>query len=149
MSENKPRNLQPLIHLIKNFEGCVLHAYRDGGGVLTIGWGTTSGVYEGMVITQEQADQLFMDDLMKRFVPGVERLVKVPLNDNQFCALVDFAYNCGVGALGASTLLRELNSNCPPEVVAKEFGRWVHDEHGNIEPGLVRRRQFDHDLFLA
>ena len=63
------------------------------------------------VITRQRANELFTNILNRDFVPGVARLVKVPLNDNQFGALVSFAYNIGTGALGRSTLLRMVNAN--------------------------------------
>ena len=95
------------IDLIKSFEGCRLKAYPDpgtGGAPWTIGWGATTGVVEGMTCTQEQADQMLADDVAK--VAGqVNSLLKIKVNQNQFDALVSFAYNAGAGALAISTLL--------------------------------------------
>src|SRR5687767_4780302 len=92
------------INLIKEFEGCRLKAYKDPVGIPTIGYGRIKGVKMGDVITQEQADDYLAEEIAAEYAPGVERLVKVVINENQFAALVSFAYNVGVGALGKSTL---------------------------------------------
>ena len=138
------------IDLIKSFEGCKLEAYPDpgtGGVPWTIGWGTTTGVVEGMTCTQEQADQMLADDVAK--VAGqVNSLLKIKVNQNQFDALVSFAYNVGSGALASSTLLRLVNSG-EGEKAADEFPKWVHGGNGVVLPGLVRRRAAERSLFLT
>src|SRR5690606_31719741 len=96
---------------IKQWEGVKLEAYKDTGGVWTIGYGHTSAagdpkVIPGMKITQKQADEILKKDLSK-FEQRVENLVKVPLTDNQFAVLVSFDFN--TGALHKSTLLKKLN----------------------------------------
>ena len=113
------------LDLIKSFEGCYLKAYKCPAGVWTIGWGTTEpingvAIHEGLVITQEQADQLLANNL-KAYEDGVMKYVKVTLNQNEFDALVSFAYNCGVGALQKSTLLTLLNQEKRAEA-AEQFG---------------------------
>lgn len=134
------------IKLIKAFEGCKLKAYRDIVGVLTIGYGHTGAdVFEGQVITQEEAERLLRDDL-EAFEVGVARLVKVSLTENQFAALVSFAYNLGLRALGGSTLLKLLNKG-DPEGAALEFTKWSH-AGGRVVAGLVRRREAEKALFL-
>ena len=95
--------------LIKKFEGLRLTAYQDMVGVWAIGYGHTGpDVKPGLTITQQQADQLLINDLV-RFNNGVNALVTVKLNQNQFDALVSFSYNLGLGSLQNSTLLRLLN----------------------------------------
>lgn len=135
--------------LIQDFERCRLEAYRDLGpdeGVWTIGWGETGpGIVKGLVWTQEYADHRFELALSKR-ESTVQRLVDVPLTDNEFAALVSFEYNAG--ALAGSTLLRLLNSGRPRAEVANEFGRWVRVK-GKIVRGLIRRRAAERDLFLT
>lgn len=135
------------IPLIKGFEGCVLHAYQDGGGIWTIGWGRTSGVYEGQVITQEQADK-WLDETVKEFMDNVVAVVLRDINDNELAAFTSFSYNVGFGAFRSSTLLRLFNYGEDKQVVAQQFPRWVHDAMGNIEPGLLRRRHEEMELFL-
>jgi GH24 family phage-related lysozyme (muramidase) len=133
------------LELIKSFEGCVLHAYKDVGGVWTIGYGHTSGVREGQVISQSDADAMLKFDVQK-FVNAVNENVKVTLNQNQFDALVSFTYNCGASALRTSTLLEKLNKS---DFVgaSKEFDKWVH-ARGKVVQGLVNRRSKEKILFL-
>jgi lysozyme len=135
------------LNLIKQFEGLRLIAYADVVGVQTIGYGHTGpDVKPGLIITQSQAEQLLCDDLA-RFESGVDKLVKVPLNANQFSALVCFSYNLGLGNLGSSTLLRLLNHGDYASA-AKQFTLW--DRAGGRElPGLLRRRQAEQALFQA
>ena len=78
------------INLIKNFEGCRLTAYKCPANILTIGYGHTgSDVHTGQKITQEEAEKLLRQDLIVH-CNNVSKLVKVPLNQNQFDALVSF-----------------------------------------------------------
>ena len=87
------------LDLIKSFEGCHLSAYRCPAGVWTIGYGHTSGVYEGMVISQAQANQFLFEDV-QRFVNAVNQYqARFNFNQNEFDALVSFTYNCGAGSL--------------------------------------------------
>jgi lysozyme len=97
--------------LLIRFEGCELAAYDDGGGVWTIGYGHTKGVFEGMTITQAQADQFLHEDL-EQFESYVREAVRVDVSDNQFSALVCFCFNVGPGSdgFGSSTILRKLNA---------------------------------------
>ena len=132
------------IDLIKNFEGCRLKAYKCPAGIWTIGYGHTSGVKEGQVITLEQAEQFLRQDL-KRFETSVRNLVIVPIKQNQFDALVSFAYNLGATALSTSTLLKKLN-NSDYNCAALEFDRWVY-ANGNKLNGLIRRRAAEKELF--
>lgn len=133
--------------LTKSFEDCKLTAYQDPGGIWTIGWGHTgSDVYAGETISQQQADLLLQSDL-KASVWAVNHFVdaNVMLTQNQFDALVDFAYNLGVGALHSSTLLRLVNAGDFADA-APEFLRWDH-VNGTTVPGLTRRRQAEMELF--
>lgn len=133
--------------LVKSFEGLKLKAYKDSVGILTVGWGSTgSHVTAGMTITKEQAEQLLKKDL-ERFEKGVCDLVKVPLNQNQFDALVSFSFNLGLGNLKSSTLLKKLNSS-DYIGASKEFERW-NRAGGKVLAGLTRRRVAERDLFLS
>lgn len=134
--------------IIKEEEGCRLEAYDDGVGVLTIGWGHTgSDVTPGLRITQQRADELFLQDLAK-FERGVQDLVKVRVSENQFGALVSFAYNVGLGAFKESTLLRLVNE-AKFQAASNEFEKWTN---GGDPPkpmgGLIRRRRKERELFL-
>lgn len=135
------------IDLIKNFEGCRLTAYKCPAGVLTIGYGHTGAdVKEGQTITQEQAEKLLRSDLVVH-CNNVSGLVKVPLNQNQFDALVSFEYNIGYGNFKSSTLLRLLNQG-DYNGAAEQFQRWRY-ANGKVLSGLITRRQKEKDLFFS
>lgn len=139
------------INLIKQFEGCRLTAYQDSVGVWTIGYGWTQSVdgnpvAKGMVITQQKADDLLKQGVVQ-YENGVNSLVKVQLNQNQFDALVDFAYNLGVNALKGSTLLKKLNTG-DYAGAANEFTKW-NKAGGKELAGLTRRREAEKSLFLS
>lgn len=132
--------------LTKQFEGLRLSAYQDGGGVWTIGYGHTKGVYKGQVISEAQASSFLMEDVQEA-VKAVNKYVTVPINQNQFDALVDFTFNLGVNALASSTLLRMLNSGNVSGAAA-QFVRWNKD-NGVVVAGLTRRREAEAQLFSA
>ena len=132
------------IDLTKHFEDCKLKAYRDGGGVLTIGYGHTRHVQAGDVITQDQADKFLLADVADA-ADAVNDYVTVDLTQNQFNSLVDFAFNCGVGAFKGSTLLKLLNAG-QIEAACAQLARWNQD-NGVVVAGLTRRRQAEQVLF--
>lgn len=136
------------IDLIKRFEGFRSQSYLCPAGVWTIGYGTTrikgQPVRPGMRCTEQQAEEYLRDDL-EYFEDAVQQLVKVPLNQFQFDALVSFTYNLGEGNLGKSTLLRKLNQK-DYKGAADEFLRW-NKSGGTVLGGLVRRRAAERDLF--
>ncbi|MNR27868.1 Lysozyme RrrD [compost metagenome] len=134
------------IDLIKRFEGFELEAYQDSVGVWTIGYGHTIGVKPGDRITQAQADLTLMRDLTI-YETGVSNMVLKPITQGQFDALVSFAFNLGIGALGKSTLLQKLNAGDPVGAVM-EFQRWVY-AGGKKLNGLVKRREAERDLFVS
>jgi lysozyme len=137
------------LDLIKDFEGLVLKAYPDpatGGDPWTIGYGHTGpDVRPGMTITHEEADRLLEEDCLK-FEKGVTELIKAPrLLQHEFDALVSFAFNCGLGNLKESTLLKKLNAE-DYIGAANEFQKW-NKAAGKVMPGLTRRRQAEERLF--
>lgn len=132
------------IDLIRAFEGCRFRAYRDGGGVWTIGYGHTRGVREGQECDMAQAVQWLKSDVLDA-AGAVNRLVKAPITQAQFDALVCFTYNLGAGSLEKSTLLKFLNAG-DYYGAASQFGRWNMD-NGQVVPGLTRRRKAEADLF--
>jgi lysozyme len=142
------------LDLIKLFESLKLKAYRCPAGVWTVGYGHTLGVYPGMTITPELAEKFLVDDVWN-FEREVESLVKVPITQSQFDALVSFAFNIGsdidedtiAEGLGDSTLLRKLNSG---DILgaANEFPKW-NKSKGKVLNGLTRRRAAERDLFLS
>jgi len=140
------------ITLIQSFEGCKLKAYQDSVGIWTIGWGNTqyetgAKVKQGEVITQERANELFAL-IVSRFDSGVDKRLRRTVTQNQFDALVSFAYNCGFGNLDKSTLLRKVNTNPNDPTIRAEFMRW--NRAGNKElKGLTRRRKAEADLYFT
>ncbi len=141
------RHINPSgLKLITFFEGCELICYDDGVGVLTIGYGHTKGVFEGMSITQTEAESFLREDLEK-FETVVEELVQVPINSDQFSALVAFSFNVGPQALAESTLLRLLNAG-DIQMAANEFPKW-NKAGGQPLLGLTRRRKAEQALFLS
>ena len=130
--------------ILKFFEGCKLTAYQDSVGVWTIGYGHTKGVYDGMTITQEEAEQMLLTEL-EEYEGYVEKYVTVPLTQNQFDALVVWVYNLGPTNFRNSTLLKELNSG-NYTAAGKEITRW-NKAGGKVLAGLVKRREAEAELF--
>ena len=131
------------LNLIKSYEGCHLTAYRCPANVLTIGWGRTSGVYEGMVISQAQADQFLFEDV-QRFVNAVNQYqARFNFNQNEFDALVSFTYNCGAGSLA------NVMSCCNTKQEIAEECKLYNKGGGVVLPGLVRRRNEEYQLFMS
>lgn len=140
------RTSQKGVSLIKAFEGLRLKAYQDSVGVWTIGYGATRGVSAVMSITAEQAERMLQNDL-GRFEPDLDRLVQVPLSQNQWDALMSFVYNLGAANLGSSTLLKLLNSGDYASA-ADQFPRW-NKAGGQVLAGLTKRRAAERQLFLG
>lgn len=130
---------------IFSFEGCRKQAYSDCAGVATIGVGHTRGVKLGQSCTEQQAQVWFSEDL-EDSESAVDHLVKVPLSQGQFDALVSFTYNLGQDRLKNSTLLQYLNEG-RPFAAAAQFKLWCH-AGGKVVEGLVRRRAWECDTFL-
>jgi len=135
------------IDLVAISEGLRLTAYRDDSPrrVLTIGYGHTGpDVYEGQAITKDEAESLLMRDVHIAEL-DVHAMVKVPLSQHQYDALVDFAFNLGGPALHGSTLLRLLNAGDYAGADA-EFKKWDH-AGGKVLAGLTKRRAAEAALF--
>lgn len=132
--------------LIKKFEGCELKAYQCSAGVWTIGYGHTKDVVEGMEITQEQAEQMLVDELHE-YESYINKYVTVALSQNQFDALVSWVYNLGPANLSASTMLKVLNSGEYEDVPA-QMKRW-NKAGGKVLEGLIRRREAEACLFVG
>ena len=137
------------LELIMDFEGCMLTAYRDVGGLLTIGYGHTREVREGQEITFEEALALLHEDLKDTLASVHFTLGRsaFTINDNQFSACVCFAYNVGVGSFAKSTLLNCITKGHLNDA-ANEFLRWCKVD-GKECAGLLRRRKAERDLFLT
>jgi lysozyme len=132
------------LSLIKKFEGCELKAYRCAANVLTIGYGTIKDVTEDMEITKEEAESLLKEE-MHEYEGYINDMVKVPLEQNQFDAMVSWVFNLGSGNLSSSTLLKKLNDSEYDEVPA-QIKRW-NKAGGKVLDGLIRRREAEALLF--
>lgn len=136
--------------IIREFEGFRSTAYRDTGGVWTIGFGTIrypdgTKVKQGDTCTRNEAEQWLKNDCV--WVDAcLDKNVKVNLNQNQFDALASFVYNIGETAFVKSTMLTLINQNSLTSA-ASQFDRWVFDNGKRIQ-GLVNRREKEKALFL-
>jgi len=137
--------------IIKQFEGLRLKPYLCPAGKPTIGYGST--FYEDGTkvtlndnpITKERADELLEFIVNKKFVPYIDKLVKVPLSQNQFDALVSFIYNIGNENFRTSTLLAFLNKKNYKES-ARQLLRW-DKSNKKVLSGLKERRKVEKELF--
>ena len=133
------------LSLIKKFEGCELKAYCSDANVLTIGYGVTKGVTEDMEISQEEAESLLQEE-MHEYEGYINDMVKVPLEQHQFDAMVSWVFNLGSGNLSSSTLLKKLNNSEYDEVPA-QIRRW-NKAGGKVLDGLIRRREAEAKMFM-
>jgi peptidoglycan hydrolase-like protein with peptidoglycan-binding domain/GH24 family phage-related lysozyme (muramidase) len=149
----------PGIDLIKTFEGSHLEAYPDpktGGAPITIGWGSTRDRQGrpfklGDRITQQEADDLLMDQVIRSYLPPQSRIPGWDrLNDNQRGAILSFAYNLGAqfyGANGFETISRVLRNQ---EWHNLEAALILYRNPGSrVEEGLLRRRLSEANVFLS
>ena len=132
------------IELLKHFEGCELKAYQDSVGVWTIGYGHTKGIYEGLEITQSEAEKMLQDELPEYEGYVTDKVVPM-LQQHEYDALVCWVYNLGPTNLSSSTMLKKLNAGEFKEVPFQMKG-W--DKAGG-QPllGLTRRRNAEALLF--
>lgn len=132
------------VELVKSFEGCYLHAYRCPANVLTIGYGHTGkDVKEGMTITQKQADLYLISDLSgsEKHVNEINDRYKYNFNQNEFDALVSFAFN--VGSINQLTG----NGKRTKKIIADKMLLYKK-AGGRVLKGLERRRNAERELFL-
>jgi lysozyme len=141
------------LDLIKKFEGLKLKPYLCSAGVPTIGYGNT--LYENgkkvslkdTIITEQRATELLSHSL-KNLEQHVDSFCRDDINQNQFDALVSFAFNLGPYNLKSSTLLKKVNKNPNDPTIRDEFMRWTK-AGGKVLKGLVERRQCEADLYFS
>ena len=141
-----------LRELVKHFEGCKLTAYVCSAGHNTIGYGNTfyeNGVKvkPGDKITQQRAEEL-LDIILIKFVQQTNEVIKSSVTQNQRDALTDFAYNCGLGNLKSSTLLKKVNADPNDKTIREEFMKW-NKGGGKVLNGLTRRREAEANLYFS
>ncbi len=139
-------------NFLSGVEGVKYKAYKDTGGVWTIGRGITyyedgTKVRAGDTITKEREQKLFMNTL-NFYVNNVNKNVKKNLTQNQFNALVSFCYNIGVNGFNGSTLLKRVNVNPNDPDIRIQFMKWVKDD-GKVVQGLINRRKQEADLYFS
>ena len=138
--------------IIKQYEGFRAKPYLCPAGVPTIGYGATyytdgrKVTLRDAPISEADADKL-LDKMLVKYEDAVNRYVQVPINQNQFDALVSFCYNLGQEALRTSTLLKKLN-NKDYNGAADAFLNWVYAGGKKLQ-GLVNRRTDERKLFLG
>lgn len=139
--------------LITKFEGLSLKPYLCSAKIPTIGYGNTyypDGKRVTLLdkdITKQQAFDMFKE-LANRFAKRVDTLVTSNLNQNQFNALVSFAYNVGTGNFASSTLLKKVNRNPNDLTIKDEFLRW-NKAGGKVINGLTNRRNEEAILYFS
>jgi len=138
--------------LIKRFEGFSSKPYKCPAGIPTIGYGSTfyeDGTKVKMTdeaITEARGMDL-LENVVNDFAKQVNKLIKVEITQNQYDAIVDFAYNVGTGNLASSTLLKKVNAKLFNEA-AEQFPRW-NKANGVVLSGLTKRRNAEKELFLS
>jgi lysozyme len=139
--------LEILIKLIKDSEGCKLKAYKCPAGIWTIGYGQTKGIKEGIVWTQQQADEDIIKAALQAFNEAIKASpILATANMEKQAAIADFVYNLGITNYNKSTLkLRVDKGNWVS--ASTEIKKW-NKSNGTILNGLVKRRQLEADLLL-
>ena len=138
---------------IKRSEGLELKAYKRKGDVWTIGYGSTyyednSRIKEGDVITAERAESLLKLKIEKEYLPQLNKLVKVPLNNNQQSALLSLLYNIGYGNLSKSTLLEIINRKMDNKNIKEVWEITKIRVGSQFERGLRLRRKREIALYF-
>lgn len=129
------------VDLIKRFEGCRLKAYRCPAGVWTIGYGHTAGVKPGQTITQAEAEKLLLEDLVK-YEKKVDKYSVYRWKQNEFDALVSFAYN--IGSIDQLTQHGTRKKGDIPDHMTQ-----YNKAGGKVLEGLTKRREAEKALFLG
>ena len=139
--------------LITNHEGLRLKPYLCPAKIPTIGYGNTYYTDGKRVtlldkeITKQQAFDMFKE-VANRFAKRVDELVTSNINQNQFNALVSFAYNVGTGNFASSTLLKKVNRNPDDLSIKDEFLRW-NKAGGKVINGLTNRRNEEANIYFS
>ena len=153
MTQKITKVSQQALELIKRFEGFCSQPYLCPANVPTIGYGAT--FYEDGTkvkvsdpeITEERATQL-LQNVLKTFEKHVDTFTRDDITQQQFDALVCFAYNVGVGALKSSTLLKKVNADPNDPTIRDEFLKW-NKAAGKPLKGLTKRRESEAKLYFS
>jgi len=139
--------------LIQEFEGLSLVPYLCSAKVATIAYGSTFYPSGKKVTMQDQPISLatakwMLKETADKFATDVDKLIKCKLTQNQFNAIVSFAFNLGLTSLGRSTLLKKVNANPNDPTIAAEFAKW-NKAGGKVLNGLTKRRAKEAKLYFA
>ena len=141
------------LDLIKKYEGFYSKPYLDPIGIPTIGYGATyypnnvKVTMKDKPLSEKEASDLLVQ-MLKVYENQVASLVRKPINQNQFDALVSFTYNLGATNLGKSTLLKKVNANPQDKSIADEFVKW-NRAGGKVLNGLTKRRKDEATLYFS
>lgn len=142
-----------LVEFVKSFEGFYANKYYDCVGVLTQGYGMTGDEISNLpnAITEETASSMLKELINSKYALILKENLDskgVTLNQNEFDALVSFAYNCGTGALLGSTLYKNVVTGIrDSNTIISNFQAWSNGGGKRIE-GLYRRRTKEAAMFL-
>lgn len=141
------------VELIKKYEGFRSKPYKCEAGVATIGYGATyypNG--QKVKLTDPAIDEkhasILLEAMLNPYEKAVDSYCRDDINQNQFDALVSFAYNLGNSALKSSTLLKKVNANPNDKTIRNEFLKWVNADGKRLK-GLVIRRTDEADLYFT
>lgn len=132
--------------LIETFEGFRSKAYKCPAGVWTIGFGTTKGVKPGMVVTENVAHELLVEDSRK--IEYQLNNMGIMFSQNQFDALGSFIYNIGFGKFQSSTLCKRIKLNRNDKEIEHLWKQWKYAK-GKVLQGLVKRREYEAALYFG
>lgn len=141
------------LDLIKKYEGFYSKPYLDPIGIPTIGYGATyypnnvKVTMKDKPLSEKEASDLLVQ-MLKVYENQVASLVRKPINQNQFDALVSFTYNLGATNLGKSTLLKKVNVNPNDPTIRQEFEKW-NRAGGKVLNGLTKRRKDEAALYFS
>ena len=130
---------------VAGWEALRLRAYDDGVGITTIGYGHTEGVRPGDTCTREQAELWLTDELESYALRLLPFMIREP-SQQQFDAMLSLAYNCGVAAIGKSSLMRKYNEG--DDKGASDWFLMWNRAGGKMMPGLSRRRAAERAIYL-
>lgn len=141
------------LNLIKKYEGLSLKPYLCPAKIPTIGYGATyypngSKVKLTDKSISEYEASVMLSNMLRHYENSVDSFTRDDITQNQFDALVSFAYNCGVGNLKSSTLLKKVNANPNDPLIKNEFLKW-NKASGKVLKGLTIRRQEEANLYYG
>lgn len=139
------------LDLVKAFEGFRADPYQDSAGFWTQGFGHKDATAPVCMecttpVTKDQATAMLVNDL-NHVLNIIQPHITGALTENQLAAILSFSFNLGPYAFINSTMLKQINAG-NSSAAAEQFALWVH-AGGQVEPGLVSRREAEQKLFMT